>query len=51
MSQLQIEENYDGKWVLLKLLGDGTWDEVGVHDSKADARRAQQSFLVREQFS
>ena len=51
MSQLQIEENVDGKWVLLKLQSDGTWNEISEHDSKAAARQAQQSYLVEEQYS
>lgn len=51
MSQLQIEENTEGKWVLLKLQSDGTWDEVSTHDSKAEARRAHQNYLVEEQYA
>lgn len=51
MSQLQIEENTNGKWALLKLKSDGTWDTISEHDSKADARRAQQEYLVMEQYS
>lgn len=51
MSQLQIEENEDGTWVLLKLQSDGTWDAVSEHESKAEARRAHQQYLVAEQYS
>ena len=51
MSQLQIEENEDGSWALLKLTGDGTWDAVSEHANKAEARRAQQDYLVAEQYS
>ena len=47
----QIEENEDRMWSLLKLMGDGTWDEVGQYATKADARRAQQEYLVAEQYS
>jgi hypothetical protein len=51
MSQLQVEEDTEGKWVLLKLTSDGTWDAVSEHATKADARRAQQDYLVMEQYS
>lgn len=51
MSQLQIEENEDGSWVLLKLNSDGNWDAVSEHASKAAARTAQQDYLVAEQYS
>jgi hypothetical protein len=50
MSQLQIEENEDGIWVLKKMQ-DGTWTEVSEHETKADARRAQQDYLVAEQYA
>ena len=51
MSQLQIEENEDGTWSLLKLTSDGTWDAISEHENKAEARRAQQNYLVEEQYS
>jgi hypothetical protein len=51
LSQLQIEEKEDGSWELLKLASDGSWDAVSEHASKADARRAQQDYLVAEQYS
>lgn len=51
MSQLQIEETTDGDWALLKLQSDGTWDKISEHATKADARRAQQEYLVMEQYS
>lgn len=51
MSTLQIEENNDGDWSLLKLQSDGTWATISEHASKADARRAQQEYLVMEQYS
>lgn len=51
MSQLQVEENDEGVWALLKLKSDGTWDAVSEHATKADARRAQQEYLVMEQYS
>jgi hypothetical protein len=51
LSQLQIEENEDGRWVLLKLASDGTWTEVSEHASKNEARRAQQDYLVAEQYA
>lgn len=51
MSQLQVEENEDGSWSLLKLGSDGTWDEVGTYDTKAEARQAQRNYLVEEQYA
>lgn len=51
MSQLQIEENENGSWMLLKLASDGTWTEVSEHATKAAARSAQQDYLVAEQYS
>lgn len=51
MSQLQIEENENGIWMLLKLGSDGTWVEVSEHNTKAEARSAQQDYLVAEQYS
>lgn len=51
MSQLQIEENTDGTWSLLKLGSDGTWTEVGNYVTKTEARKAQQEYLVAEQYS
>ena len=50
MSQLQIEENEDGVWVLKKMQ-DGTWVEVSEHANKAEAKHAQQDYLVQEQYS
>ena len=51
MSQLQVEENDNGSWSLLKLQSDGTWDEVGNYATKTEARNAQQNYLVEEQYS